>query len=251
MRTPASSTADGNEIYVIANPGEGLTALAYTDPKTNAAEAEARLRRGRAPIRQAALEQLVFNVGYTLEPAVRQLLGTVAVGRERPHQPERRPRLFDYPAMMFDSTATPVFGPLATDRPNQFKTQFIYQFTFGTSFGMNEYVASGVPVSRELGILPTSNYPLQYEGRLSDGRTDMLSQTDLYVSHDLKFSGDKKLRLELTVTNLFNQQAAISKYTTYQKADGVNFSETDFYNHQLDFNQLIQEQAIPKIRGSC
>ncbi len=26
----------------------------------------------------------------------------------------------------------------------------------------------------------------------------------------------------------------------------MNFSESDFYNHQLDFNQLIQEQAIPK-----
>ncbi len=70
-------------------------------------------------------------------------------------------------------------------------------------------------------------------GAVSDGRTDVLSQTDLYVSHDLKFSGDRKLRLELTVTNLFNQQAAISKYSTYQKVDGVNF----------DRGRLLQPQA--------
>ena len=117
-------------------------------------------------------------------------------------------RGYDYPAMMFDQSGNPVYGRLPTDRPHQVKAQFVYAFNFGTNVGLSEYLSSGVPVSRELGILPTSNYPVQYMGRLSDGRTDALSQTDLYVSHDLKFSGDRKLRLELTVTNLFNQQAA-------------------------------------------
>ena len=46
-RTRARSTPTGNEIYVIANPGEGLTALAFTDPSVDAAEAEARLRQRR------------------------------------------------------------------------------------------------------------------------------------------------------------------------------------------------------------
>ena len=76
---------------------------------------------------------------------------------------------------------------------------------FGTSVGLNEYVASGVPVTRELAIFPPSNFPLQYQGRMSDGRTDVFSQTDLQVAHDIKFSGEKRLRLEMTVQNLFNQ----------------------------------------------
>ena len=134
----------------------------------------------------------------------------------------------------------------ATDRPNQVKAQFIYQFNFGTSVGVNEYLASGVPVTREIGILPTSNYPVQYLGRLQRRPDDMLSQTDFYVSHDLKFSGDRKLRLELTVTNLFNQQAGISKFTTYNKVDGIDFNQSDFYSHKLSFDQLIQEQGIEK-----
>ena len=50
---------------------------------------------------------------------------------------------------------------LATDRPSQFKTQFIYLFPFGTSVGINEFVASGLPITRELGIFPTSNYPVR------------------------------------------------------------------------------------------
>ena len=54
-----SLDADGNEIYVIANPGEGLTALAFTEPGRGAAEGQARLRLGRVRVREAAREQLV------------------------------------------------------------------------------------------------------------------------------------------------------------------------------------------------
>ena len=81
--------------------------------------------------------------------------------------------------MMFQDGGTPVFGPLATDRPHQFKTQFIYQFPVGTSVGVNQYVASGLPVSREIGIFAGNNLPVNYLGRMSDGRTPTYSQTDL------------------------------------------------------------------------
>ena len=40
----------------------------------------------------------------------------------------------------------------------------------GTSLGLNQYIASGIPVTREVGVLPTSNFPVQYLGRVSDGR---------------------------------------------------------------------------------
>ena len=46
--------------------------------------------------------------------------------------------------------------------------------------------------------LPTSNYPVQYLGRLSDGRTDdVLADRPVSCSHDFKFGGDRKLQLEL------------------------------------------------------
>jgi hypothetical protein len=38
------------------------------------------------------------------------------------------------------------------------------------------------------------------------GRTPMLSHTDLLVSHELKLAGDKRLRFELNVLNVFNQK---------------------------------------------
>ena len=127
-------------------------------------KAEARLRRRRVRVRQALREQLV--------PA-RQLPWSRLYGNysglsqsdENGRTSPNVGRAFDYPMMMFDQHGKPVYGPLATDRPHQFKAQFIYQLPFGTTIGANEYVASGLPVTRELGILPTSNYPVQYLGR--------------------------------------------------------------------------------------
>jgi len=145
---------------------------------------------------------------------------------------------------MFDQHGDAAFGPLATDRPHQFKAQAIYQFNFGTAIGVNEYLSSGLPVSRELGILPPSNYPNQYLGRGSDGRTDKFAQTDMYIQHPFKLGGGRRLELNLTVFNLFNQEAGVSKFSTYQQTDGIDFDQVDFYNHKLDFNQLIAAQGI-------
>ena len=36
----------------------------------------------------------------------------------------------------------------------------------------------------------------------------------------------------------------MSKYSTYQKVDGIDFDQADFYNHKLNFDQLIAAQGI-------
>ena len=46
------------------------------------------------------------------------------------------------------------------------------------------------------------------EGRGDMGRTPFYSKTDLLVSHELPMAGNKRLRLELNVLNLFNQKTA-------------------------------------------
>jgi outer membrane receptor for Fe3+-dicitrate len=153
-------------------------------------------------------------------------------------------RSYDYPIMMFNEKGQAVYGALPTDRPNQFKGQFIYVFGFGTSVGLNEYVASGLPVTRELGVLPTSNYPVQYLGRASDGRTDIYSQTDLFVQHEFAVSGARRLQLSLTVQNLFNQRSAVSKFSTYQQFDGIDFDQGAFYAGRLNFEQLARQQGV-------
>ena len=42
----------------------------------------------------------------------------------------------------------------------------------------------------------------------TDKRTPNLYRTDLLVSHELAFAGQKRLRFELNVLNVFNQQTA-------------------------------------------
>ena len=154
--------------------------------------------------------------------------------------------VYDYPVMMFQDGGQAAFGPLATDRPSQFKAQFIYQMPFGTSIGVNEYVASGLPVSRELGIYPTSNLPVQYLGRGSDGRTPTFSQTDLLVQHSFRMMGTKQLQVSFNVLNLFNQDAVVSKYSTYQKVNGVVPDESKFFRGQQTLESLITSQGVVK-----
>jgi hypothetical protein len=56
-------------------------------------------------------------------------------------------RLFDYPLMMFGQDGQPVYGVLATDRTHQVKVQFLYDFDFGLSAGLNWFGASGIPIA--------------------------------------------------------------------------------------------------------
>ena len=153
-----SLDAHGNEIYVIANPGEGLTALAHTNPNVNLPKA----------VRDYDSVEFAFDKRFRNNWYLRtsymwsRLYGNYSGLSQSDENGRTSPnvgRLFDYPAMMFQDGGTPALGPLATDRPHQFKTQFIYQFRFGTSLGVNQYVASGLPVSRELGILPDEQLP--------------------------------------------------------------------------------------------
>lgn len=240
-----SLDAQGNEIYVIANPGEGLTALASTSPKVALPTAVRDYDSVEFAFDKRFRNNWFLRTGYQwsrLNGNYSGLSQSDENGRTSPNVG----RLFDYPLMMFQDGGTPALGPLATDRPHQFKTQFIYLFPFGTSIGVNQYVASGLPVTRELGIYPTSNLPVQYLGRGSDGRTPMFSQTDLYVQHSIKVMGQRSLQLSLNVLNLFGQESTIGRYSTYQKTNGVVPDEALFYTGRQTLAQLITSQNVVK-----
>lgn len=237
--------AAGNEIYIIANPGEGLTELAFTNPAVTLPK----------PVRDYDAVEFAWDKRYADNWSLRlsymwsRLHGNysgLSQGDENGRTSPNVGRLFDYPAMMFDESGQPVFGPLPTDHPHQVKAQGIYSFPFGTSVGANFYIASGLPVSREVGIFPGSNFPVQYHGRLSDGRTDVFSQTDLYVRHEFRAGGDRALQVSLNVLNLFDQSASIGKWQTFQlvNTNGIDIDEAAFYRGQLDFDQLIQQQGV-------
>ena len=210
-----SLDADGNEIYIIANPGEGLTEFAFRNPDTNLPKP----KRDYDSVEFAIEKRFANNWFLRSSYLWSRLYGNYSGLSQSDENGRTSPnvgRLYDYPMMMFQDGGKAAYGPLPTDRPNQFKTQFIYQFKMGTSVGVNEYVASGLPVSREIGIFPGSAYPVQYLGRGSDGRTPMFSQTDLLVAHNFRMGGSRGFQLSFNVLNLFNQDTTVSRNSTYR-----------------------------------
>ena len=241
---------DGSEGYVIANPGEGLTELAFTNPVTALPKAKRNYDSVEFAIEKRFADNWYVRSSYLWSRLYGNYTG-LSQSDENGRTAPNVGRAYDYPMMMFQDGGSAAFGPLPTDRPHQFKTQFIYQFKTGTSLGLNEYVASGLPVSREIGIFPTSNYPVQYLGRGSDGRTPTYSQTDLLVQQNVHLTGTKMFQVYMNVLNLFNQDTVVNRFVTYQKVNGVTPNENLFYTGAADarvadhFAEHRQGSALP------
>jgi hypothetical protein len=154
-------------------------------------------------------------------------------------------RAYDLDQLVWDSHGNlNVLGRLATDRPHVVKLYGAYMFKFGTQVGVNFYGGTGTPVSRTVESL--ERIPLFVDGRGSLGRTPVLTQTDLLVTHDLTVMGPRKLRLELNVLNLFNQQTARHIFANMNRSRrpsaGINLSNTNLANG-YDYNALLEATA--------
>jgi hypothetical protein len=119
-------------------------------------------------------------------------------------------RFFDGIYMSFDQFGNSTLGRLGTDRPHQGKLQAIYDFPFGTSFGLTQYVASGTPISRQVSNF---NLPFFYLGRGSEGRTPTFSQTDLYLQHEVRLAG-RAFQVSANILNLFDQDTVTDIFNT-------------------------------------
>lgn len=238
-----SLDADSNEIYVIANPGEGLTALAFTNPKVALPKPKRDYDSVELAFEKRMRDNWYLRAGYVWSRLYGNYSGLSQSDEDGRTSPNVG-RAFDYPLMMFQDGGKAAYGPLATDRPNQGKAQFIYQFDFGTSLGLNQYVASGLPVTREIGVYPGSNLPVQYLGRGSDGRTPVYSQTDMFVQHSFSMASGRSVQISFNVLNLFNQDTAVSKFSTYQQGNtSVTPDEALFYTGKQTLASLIPVQS--------
>ena len=114
---------------------------------------------------------------------------------------------------------------------------------------MNEFAASGLPVTRQVPVIAGHSYPVRYAGRASDGRTPFTTQTDLFVQHGFKVGGGRELQLQANVLNLFDQRTVNSKVTTMRRGSGAiplapgYYTEAEFYAGQLNFDDLIAKSV--------
>jgi TonB dependent receptor/Carboxypeptidase regulatory-like domain/TonB-dependent Receptor Plug Domain len=240
-----SLDAQGNEIYVIGNPGKGIADTAFEGVPFPLAKRDYDALELTFDKRYA--DRWSFRGSYTLSRLNGNYPG-LSQSDENGRTDPNVGRLFDYPLMAFDQNAQATYGVLPTDRTHQVKFQGTYDLPFGTQVGLNQYIWSGIPITREVSVIVGSNYPMQYAGRGSDGRTPALSQTDLVAGHDFRLGGRRAFRLQVEILNLFDQATAIDRYPTMLRAGALDFTEADFYAGRVNFEQLIAAQPAPDPR---
>jgi hypothetical protein len=106
----------------------------------------------------------------------------------------------------YTSQGTVDEGRLTRDTPHELKVNGSYSFPFGLTVGGFFLAKSGVPVSRAMGVNAAPyTYP---EGRLTDGRTDAVTQLDLYLQWGINLSEGVRASLTANILNVFDQDAA-------------------------------------------
>jgi hypothetical protein len=204
-----SVDADGNATYVIGNPGynrasEAIPGVPY--PKAV---------RDYDALELVGRKLLDENWALTATYVWSRLYGNYSGLSESDENGRTEPNIglaFDSALALFDSRGRPLYGRLATDRPHQGKAQLVYTAPFGINVGVFQSVASGLPVSR-FAVLSPGILPVFYAGRGSDGRTPVLSQTDLSVQYVVPLGGHKRLIVGLNMLNLFNQAQGVSRHS--------------------------------------
>lgn len=238
--------AQQNEIYTIGNPGEGLTETAFVlanGTRIFLPKAVRDYDAVEASIHRRMSNRWSGHFSYLWSRLHGNHTG-LSQGDENGRTSPNVGRNYDVTYMMFDQTGQATFGPLPTDRTHQLKAQFVYDASFGTSFGLNWYGASGVPKTRELAAIPPNNYPVQYLGRGSDGRMPFYNQLDLNAQHELKLTDKVRMTLMANVINVLNSDTAINFHATQNQGAGLVITEQQFYSGSVNFQQAFQQQNL-------
>ncbi len=232
------TVVEGSEVYIYANPGEGLAAETPTQGLTTpfpTPKAKRNYDAVELSINRRFSDNWFLGGSYVWSRLHGNYAGTVstdeivAPGRayaadQQAFGTSTRPgtnvsRSWDIDELMWDSRGNKgVNGLLPTDRPHVFKLYGSYQFGTGTTLGFNFYGGSGTPLSKTVWTI--FQIPVLVDGRGSLGRTPFLSQTDIYVAQDLRLGGSKRLRLELNILNLFNQRQERHRLTSVNRIGG-------------------------------
>ena len=231
--------------YYIANPGEGIT-LSLNDPSIPGFPKAKREYDGLELTFDRRYDGRWALFGsYTLSRLFGNYSGLASSDENGRVSPNVN-RFFDHIENTFDRNGNLVYGRLGTDRPHQFKGQFLYRFNSNTTVGLNQRLASGIPISEE-GSVPVG-VPFFPYGRGNLGRTPMLNQTDLSVFQDVKMWGTA-LQFGVTVLNLFDLDTVTRRDNTRMVSD-LPVTLDQFFNG-FDYEGLLTANPTsvdPKFR---
>ena len=262
---------NGNEEYFIANPGEGIAketptsfapltpAFPTPKPKRQYDAVELGISRrmsgnwfGSANL---TISRLYGNyAGLASSDEIRTPTTGVSAGTAQQQggsisrQGGNVNRAWDSDEQQFDAYGNlDVVGRLATDRPVVLKLYGSYNIARNTQIGAFVYAGSGTPITTYVNTVHQTE--LFVEGRGDYGRTPFYSKTDLLVSHELPMAGNKRMRIELNVLNLFNQKTARHIFNHLNRGAGVpdqaaaiDLETVNLYNG-YNYRQLIDRTS--------
>ena len=259
--------ANGDEAYVIGNPGEGLSTLEAPSGRTPLGQPMPKPKRQYDAIELTATRRFsnrwFFSGNYTFSRLYGNYAGIASSdeittpttnlsagsaqqqGGNVARQGGNANRAWDIDELLYTSTGQhDVLGRLATDRPHVVKLYGSYEFPFGTQVGAFFYGGSGTPISTYVNTI--NQIPVFVNGRGDMGRTPVRTQTDLLLSHELNARGQQKLRFELNVLNVFNQKTATHIFNYLNRGAGaprqssaISLASTDL-TKGYDYNALIR-----------
>jgi len=199
--------AQGDEGYLIGNPGRGSTAVQFASGATPAGQPTPLAERQYDALELGVSRRLAnswfLSANYTLS----RLYGNYSgIGSS-------------------DEITTPATGQTSATAQQQLGSITTYAMSTNSTGGIGSMV----------------------EGRGDLGRTPVLTRTDLLLSHELGVAGGKRLRFEMNVLNLFNQRTARHIYNGLNRGLGaggarqsaaIDLSGTDL-TRGYDYNALI------------
>ena len=213
--------ANDNEVYIVGNPGFGLTrntSSVYGGKTPNGQEwlvPKAKRQYDALELRaEGSVRGYSLLASYTLSRLYGNYAG-LANSDEAGRMDPSISRSFDLPTYYFDSTGSQrnTEGRLATDRPHVFKLFSWREFSnrFGaTSAGITQMAMSGGLDSTTITYMTAPTFPF---GRGDLGRMPAFTQTDMNLAHTFQIGERYGLKLEANAINLLNQAAVISRVT--------------------------------------
>jgi hypothetical protein len=230
--------AEGNEIYTTGNPGKGIVACQadspYPCPDYPQAEAVRDYQALELTYNRRFADNWSLRASYTYSELTGNYSGLASsdeFGRTDPNVA----RYFDGLVYGYDDQGNIVDGALNTDRPHAVELQGIYRFPWNMSVGVNTSWRSGTPTTTTAEFNGVDFFP---KGRNDMGRTDNLTQTDLFVAQPFKIGGFG-FEVNLNVINLFDEQTATRQFNYAWRTDICDNDPACDTTNAYYFGQLV------------
>ena len=211
--------ADGSEIYIIGNPGEGLIKRYLEQQGIEALKPKRLYRALEFRLDRRFANNYYFNLNYTYSRLTGNYAGLASSDEDGRTSPNVN-RNFDLPIAGYTVAGGRDNGVLGTDRPHALKfsgaysldwSKFGYSRNNTTEFQLFTTAQSGTPLTTRVEILGIDTIVLNKRGDM--GRTGMYTQTDIALRHRYRFGRDNRFTLvfETDILNLFNEANELNR----------------------------------------